>query len=155
EATLRGSDERTRVGRWTKKSASVKRRKDLGRTCGGLRAHGPDAKRTMRDEWVLGLIAMAAAAGAGACSQNNTNVAISAGGFAGPILDYDLALDTAMWDDTSENTIPRPLGALLDSWAAVVDPTCVPNVPFVDADQDRVPATYSATFNCLDQMSAG
>jgi hypothetical protein len=109
----------------------------------------------MRDEWTLGLIAVAAAVTPACTSQTNQNIAISAGGFAGPILDYDLALDAAMWDDTSENPIPRPLGALLDSWAAVVDPTCIPNVPFVDADQDRVPATYSATFNCVNQMSAG
>ncbi len=109
----------------------------------------------MRDEWALGLIAMTAAATSACSNQTNQTIAASMGGFAGPILDYDLALDTAMWDDTSESPIPRPLGALLDSWAAVVDPSCLPSVAFVDADRDHVPAAYSAMFACINQASAG
>jgi hypothetical protein len=109
----------------------------------------------MRDEWAFGLILVAAAATPACSNETNQNIAVSMGGFAGPMLDYDLALDAAMWDDSSESTIPRPLGALLDSWASVIDPACVPNVAFVDADQDRVPASYSATFACTNQTSAG
>ena len=108
----------------------------------------------MRHDWPLGLLLLAAATTA--CSnETNQIVAASAGGFAGPMLDYDLALDTAMWDASSESTIPRPLGALLDSWAAVVDPSCLPSVDFVDADGDHVPAAYSAMFACVNQTSAG
>src|SRR5262249_7816414 len=109
-----------------------------------------------RDEWALGLTVVAASATL-ACSNQTTNqnIAVSMGGFAGPMLDYDLALDTALWDVTSESPLPRPLGALLDSWAAVVEPACVPKVAFVDADQDHVPAAYRATFACRNQTSEG
>ena len=49
--------------------------------------------------------------------------------------------------------IPRPFGSLLSSWGAHIRPSCVPNVDFVDADGDGIPASYQATFNCTNQVA--
>src|SRR5260370_6614739 len=49
--------------------------------------------------------------------------------------------------------VPRPLGALLSAWGARIKSDCIPETEFVDEDADGIPASYSATFNCTNQMS--
>jgi hypothetical protein len=49
--------------------------------------------------------------------------------------------------------IPRPLSALLATWGARVSSACVPSVAFVDADQDGIPLSYTANYNCVNQVS--
>jgi hypothetical protein len=49
--------------------------------------------------------------------------------------------------------IPRPLSALLAAWAARVTSDCVPMTAFTDGDQDGIPLTYTASYNCTNQVS--
>ena len=80
---------------------------------------------------------------------------------------FDPVLDAAMWDDTSYDAVvvtpvvaqvtavpttprlPRPVGPLLASFGAVIPSSCIPAVTFTDVDQDGIPASYDATFNCV------
>lgn len=50
--------------------------------------------------------------------------------------------------------LPRPLGALLSGWGAKVRADCLPVVNIVDNDGDGIPASYDATFNCVNQQSS-
>jgi hypothetical protein len=49
-------------------------------------------------------------------------------------------------------TIPRPLNGILGAWRVLVQSSCIPEMPFVDNDGDKVPASYTATFNCPNQV---
>lgn len=75
--------------------------------------------------------------------------------------DAAVALDGAIEDAGIEDAgvvvntrrIPRPLSALLATWGARVASDCVPMTPFVDNDQDGIPLAYTATYNCVNQVS--
>jgi hypothetical protein len=49
-------------------------------------------------------------------------------------------------------TLPRPLSGILAAWRVLVQGNCIPSTPFVDNDGDKVPASYTATFNCPNQV---
>jgi hypothetical protein len=69
-------------------------------------------------------------------------------GDAGIVVDGG-ALDAGALDRAAiAKLFPRPISGLLAVWRAVVRADCVPMVPSVDNDQDGVPASYNATFNC-------
>jgi hypothetical protein len=52
-------------------------------------------------------------------------------------------------------TLPRPLSGILSAWRVLVQGNCIPSMAFVDSDQDKVPASYTATFNCPNQVVGG
>lgn len=52
----------------------------------------------------------------------------------------------------ASSRLPRPLGALLTSFGAQIHQDCLPTTQLVDADGDGIPASYSATFNCTNQI---
>ena len=54
------------------------------------------------------------------------------------------------FDGGAQSSLPRPLIGLLAMWRAVLRPDCVPDVEVVDYDGDGVPASYNATFACVD-----
>jgi hypothetical protein len=49
-------------------------------------------------------------------------------------------------------TLPRPLTGIFGAWRVLVTANCMPATPFVDNDGDGVPASYTATFNCPNQV---
>src|SRR5262249_45629460 len=48
--------------------------------------------------------------------------------------------------------LPRPLNGILGAWRVLVKGNCIPSTAFVDNDGDKVPASYTATFNCPNQV---
>jgi len=122
----------------------------------------------MRQRSWLGALGVLFLASFGACTNEPVfNAAVIDGNFVAPVADFDPVLDAAMWDDTSydavvvttavaqvtavpaANRLPRPIGPLLASFGAVIPSSCIPAVTFTDGDQDGIPASYTATFNCL------
>jgi hypothetical protein len=118
-----------------------------------------------RRSWLDAVGALSLAA-IGACTNEPVFTPVVTGDFVAPVAAFDPVIDAAMWDDTNYDTVavttvvaqvaavpasprlPRPLGALFTSLGAVVPSSCVPAVTFVDNDQDGIPASYTATFNC-------
>jgi hypothetical protein len=118
-----------------------------------------------RRSWLdaVGALSLTAIA---ACTNEPVFTPVVTGDFVAPVTAFDPAIDAALWDDTNYNTVvvttavaqvaavptspvlPRPLGSLFAALGAVVPRSCLPQVTFVDADQDGIPASYAESFNC-------
>jgi hypothetical protein len=71
-------------------------------------------------------------------------------GDAATTVDAGVAVDAGAVVPT--RTLPRPLSGIFAAWRVLVTTSCIPSTPFVDNDQDGVPASYTATFNCPNQV---
>jgi hypothetical protein len=123
----------------------------------------------MRNRSCLAPLAVSTLAVVAACTDENQLIPVMDGTFVAPVADFDPALDAALWDDGVQSTVvvaqavaqtsavvvtptpalPRPLGPLFASMGVSIPSSCVPAVAFVDNDHDGIPATYTATFNCI------
>jgi len=121
----------------------------------------------MRQGSWLGRTGVLLLTGLASCANEPVFAVVMDGTFVAPVADFDPALDAALWDDTVDDSavlasvvaegavvstshlLPRPLGPLLASLGAVVPASCIPAVTFIDSDGDGIPASYSATFNCV------
>ena len=68
----------------------------------------------------------------------------------------DAAIDVEIPDGgvvSTSRKFPRPLAGLLSRWGVQVTAACAPTTAFDDVDQDGIPASYTATFNCANQVN--
>jgi len=61
-------------------------------------------------------------------------------------------VDGGLFDGgTLSSRLPRPLSGLFSAWRVIIPASCVPAMSIVDNDQDGIPASYNAAFNCANQ----
>jgi hypothetical protein len=135
----------------------------------------------MRNRSVLPIIASLLSL-VGGCADDVVSTPYYYDAYLWPVVDYGY-VDSALWYDgyydpyigyvpltssppgvalasgaldsgVQAKLLPRPLNGLLATWRAVLRPECVPNVETVDYDEDGIPASYEANFNCVDQTVA-